>query len=27
MAPVLKHEGSHRARAFAQLAAACLPEP
>ena len=26
MAPALKHEGSHRARAFAQLAAACLPE-
>ncbi len=25
MAPALKHAGSHRARAFAQLAAACLP--
>lgn len=27
MPPAAKHAGSHRARAFAQLAAACLPEP
>jgi len=27
MAPAAKHAGSHRARAFAQFASACLPDP